>query len=972
MMAVVPNTTTSPTDASEGAVELAIATIFKNEAPYLREWIEFHRLIGVERFYLYDNGSDDGSRDVLEPYRRAGTVVITDWPQHPGQMSAYTHCAHTYADDAAWIAFIDVDEFFFAPDGQDLLVLLAEFDRPEIGGIAVNYADFGTSGHLTSPSSLVIESYLHRVGLETCIQLPHLLRAEGLDPADSASYHPMCAHVSSVVRPGRVLSFPSPHHAEYHPGIHAVTENGDPTQGPLTERVSIRRLRMNHYWTKSMEECKRKCLRGRSDNGQTRAWPGEFLLRERAMRELDVEILRYLEPLRNALGVDGPAVDDLVADAVERMSSWSPEIIACEPGFASAPSAGSLSVIQAVDEPEVRVLGTGAEWADGSEERVLSILRKASDRSSGADELAATITDWPTRYHFSRHRPKILSPLRVEVGTRVLDLGGGTGPLTRKLGELGAEVVLLDGSTLRARAGAARCAGLPNVSVAVGTIFDLDEATERFDIVLAVGLLEYASPNPSGAETFLQKARSLLTPDGVVAIAIENAIGLKYLLGYAEDHIGLPWVGWEGYLGIDHVRTYSRRELASMLAAAGLSQQAWFYPFPDYKLPTAIASEAAYALDEPGVVDAIAPRPCTADASLPALLCDPRAAHLTMLRAGLGREVANSFLVVAAGTEDALEAHVDRKTLAWLFGAERRARFMRDRRLVSSGSGLAIVDDTADRVEMVDGWLTQRRFREIPYASGDPLDRLILASLAKADGDRVHELLTLWAQTLKQAAVVAEPRTGDPTSPFHAEDDRLALPSDYLDSQPANFVFRDGVLSRIDAEWEAHGLLDLELVAIRGLFYLSLEAFRLGLPNPFSTGGHLASLIVALAEAAGIANSEQALRRLPTAESELQAIVQGFPREETQAHMDQLLRSSFEDLIADVPGPLITGLRRQLEGMSLQKRELEARLRKVELDLESARNELSESWAQIDAMARSRSWRITAPLRRVGSLIRRR
>ena len=67
-----------------------------------------------------------------------------------------------------------------------------------------------------------------------------------------------------------------------------------------------------------------------------------------------------------------------------------------------------------------------------------------------------------------------------------------------------------------------------------------------------------------------------------------------------------------------------------------------------------------------------------------------------MLRAGLGREVANLFLVVAADNEDALEAHVDRETLAWLSGGERRARFMRDRRLVSSGSGLAIVDDTVD------------------------------------------------------------------------------------------------------------------------------------------------------------------------------------------------------------------------------------------------------------------------------------
>ena len=114
-------------------------------------------------------------------------------------------------------------------------------------------------------------------------------------------------------------------------------------------------------------------------------------------------------------------------------------------------------------------------------------------------------------------------------------------------------------------------------------------------------------------------------------------------------------------------------------------------------------------------------------------------------------------------------------------------------------------------------------------------------------------------------------------------------------------------------------------------------------------------MTITLAEAAGIANCQHALRRLRAAESELQAIVLGVPREDAQANMDRLFRSSIEDLIADVPGPLLTGLRRQLEDVSLQKRELEARLSKVELHLASARDELSESSAQIDAMVRSRS-----------------
>lgn len=303
-------------------VELAVATIIKNEADYLREWLEFHKLVGAERFFVYDNGSDDGSLDVLAPYRKSGAVVVTTWPESPGQLGAYSHCAKTYADDASWIAFIDIDQFFFAPDGQDLREVLADFDRPDVGGVAVNYADFGSSGRVVPSQRPVIESYLHRMADDGCVPLPHLRRRRLLGALKPPSYHPLSAHVSSVVRPARVKSFASPHHANYRRGTHAVTETGERTSGPLTRRVSMARLRMNHYWTKSVEECRQKFRRGRADTGVIRAWPDEFLLREAAMQVLDVTILRYAEQLREALGIDGPPVASLVAEAVERMRAW--------------------------------------------------------------------------------------------------------------------------------------------------------------------------------------------------------------------------------------------------------------------------------------------------------------------------------------------------------------------------------------------------------------------------------------------------------------------------------------------------------------------------------------------------------------------------------------------------------------------------------------------------------------------------
>ncbi|HIQ89627.1 TPA: glycosyltransferase family 2 protein [Candidatus Galligastranaerophilus faecipullorum] len=46
---------------------MSIAAILKNEAVYIKERIEFHRLVGAGRFYLYDNDSTDNVQDIPAP-----------------------------------------------------------------------------------------------------------------------------------------------------------------------------------------------------------------------------------------------------------------------------------------------------------------------------------------------------------------------------------------------------------------------------------------------------------------------------------------------------------------------------------------------------------------------------------------------------------------------------------------------------------------------------------------------------------------------------------------------------------------------------------------------------------------------------------------------------------------------------------------------------------------------------------------
>lgn len=115
---------------------LSVCAIYRNEAPYMQEWLEFHLLEGVERFYLYDNSSTDEHLEVLRPYVDEGLVVLHEWNTHPGQIESYNHCLAEHGPDTRWLGFIDLDEYLFSPAGESLSGALREFEQwPGVGHI---------------------------------------------------------------------------------------------------------------------------------------------------------------------------------------------------------------------------------------------------------------------------------------------------------------------------------------------------------------------------------------------------------------------------------------------------------------------------------------------------------------------------------------------------------------------------------------------------------------------------------------------------------------------------------------------------------------------------------------------------------------------------------------------------------------------------------------------------------------------
>ncbi|MNI75545.1 hypothetical protein D3C73_1317070 [compost metagenome] len=91
-----------------------------------------------------------------------------------------------------------------------------------------------------------------------------------------------------------------------------------------------------------------------------------------------------------------------------------------------------------------------------------------------------------------------------------------------------------------------------------------------------------------------------MNPGGTLIIAIENKYGLKYWAGALEDHTGNIFDGINNYIGNNDIRTFSKKELELMLTQSGFSNNEFYYPIPDYKLPVQTFSE--HYLPKPGEI----------------------------------------------------------------------------------------------------------------------------------------------------------------------------------------------------------------------------------------------------------------------------------------------------------------------------------------------------------------------------------
>ena len=264
---------------------LSVGAIFQNEAPYLKEWIEFHKMQGVEHFFLYNNLSQDDFQTVLTPYIEKGEVSLIEWPYlfTPGKNDEWclVQCG-AYRDalkrcESEWIAFIDLDEFLFCSNGTSLVQFLKNYK--DFGGLVVNSVYFGTS-HVEEipPGDLMIE----------------LLTETG--PLDN----PSLLSVKSIVQPERVQGCTQPHTFLYKKNSCGVNPLFEPVCGKEAASVHIDEIRLNHYWSRTEKFFRERKIAWRNrcrneDERFVQRWCSEYVGR------IDTEISQFIPELRKKL-----------------------------------------------------------------------------------------------------------------------------------------------------------------------------------------------------------------------------------------------------------------------------------------------------------------------------------------------------------------------------------------------------------------------------------------------------------------------------------------------------------------------------------------------------------------------------------------------------------------------------------------------------------------------------------------------
>ena len=281
-------------------------------------------------------------------------------------------------------------------------------------------------------------------------------------------------------------------------------------------------------------------------------------------------------------------------------------------------------------------------YSDGDvEDDILEIVKNNTDFT----DVLHNDNRWAVMYHLTPIRRNLLEWYDFDKNGSLLEIGGGCGAFSGMFADKVKYVKVVELSKRRAEIIYNRHKDHGNLEVIVGNLNDI-EFDDKFDYITLIGVLEYAGKFTTGNDpykTFLEKIKKYLKPNGKLLIAIENKFGLKYWAGAKEDHTGRNFDSIENYPNDKSIQTFGKYELQELIKSVGFECTDFYYPMPDYKLPTVIYSDD-YLPDEATVFNDVSPN---FDQER-YILFNEQLAFNNIIKNKMFDFFANSFLVVAS------------------------------------------------------------------------------------------------------------------------------------------------------------------------------------------------------------------------------------------------------------------------------------------------------------------------------------
>jgi SAM-dependent methyltransferase len=518
----------------------------------------------------------------------------------------------------------------------------------------------------------------------------------------------------------------------------------------------------------------------------------------------------------------------------------------------------------------------GFGYTDGAwvERYLEGVFKKVSDLRSGSPELDEYIKDWNTEYHLTPKRKNLLDNLTYNPDHTVLEIGCGCGAITRFLGETFKQVVAVEGSYPRARLARMRTHDLPSVEVVNSRFQDLDPAI-KFDAIFCIGVWEYSPSYVDGKtpfDTALDAMKAHLKPGGYLVLAIENQLGLKYFANSREDHAGRFFEGIEGYPRTKRkFETFGRKELADRLGSVGTSLSV-YYPFPDYKIPDALLSEALFEKVNCGeLIGSLAERDY---AGTKPPFFNSRLAWPVIARNNLIPEVANSFLVVV-GNDDKPSLG---NALGYLYNTERRAAYRTVTTLEQHADGTVLAAKQLRHPGQPSRPNVAINAENSTWFHGDSIALALYRTLHDPSGslnDALSDVRLWWAAIQAQAAADG------------------MVPGAYIDHTWQNAVVIDGKVAFFDQEFQWHRPIRAKVLFLRAAFLWDARYRAGSLPHLRQSTAR--GRITALASALGIDVTSQDIQDVISLEADFQHEVGGRP------HADLVRKISLQMKVPYLP-----------------------------------------------------------------------